>query len=993
MTIRKTSYGAEFSPPPTTPTFLKPNTQQSSPNPEEHLNVDSADIPPPPAFSNRTPHGRNESFDDPGNPWVESHNFNVAVSDGTSPSAPVNHKQDGAQPTTNFVNVHTPSSSGSDIGHDGFWGQIHGEGDQMRTPNELRTFNANSTPQQPTVFPGTLNETEDLSTDFRSSPGSNAIKRKPVAATTQLDTTGLVVSDPVPVSTNPFRRRISTEQGLPMHSITPSTEPGENLFANKGKLPVRESSLAFQSPIMQDFDKIPAQPTSLPPPPPSFAFDPPTWPQPSFPMTTESGQHDSAWMTEAISPPGHFLSHPDDQPVPPELAAPASKQETGIVQLNDEPDWPSPTNESQYSQKHEGDLIDFGDDFGANAGLAGAVNNDVPPTKPPRPTDLASSTTPHYEDLPPTKPPRPATVVTQIDSDAEVARMVEQRNETYQIKHFNWFDQKSSKLRQSSILIQNQNGPCPLLALVNALILGVPETSQAALDEALRAREQVSLGLIIETLMDELLSSNNEELPDVDDLNRFLSRLHSGMTANPRFIEGEDPNTNLMDARNSTLHLPQSEKGQRRPGNFEATQDMKLYGSFSIPLVHGWLPSKGDPAWKAFAQSAQTYEDAQVLQFGEEELEFKLSNNGLTEEEEQIWRNITAIKDFLRLYPTQLTPEGLVIIREWLLPGQFAILFRNDHFSTIYKNPSTGELYTLITDAGYADRDEIVWEALADHSGSGEFFSGDFMSVSHSNAPAASRSIDPSGPRSSSQFSAVNDSTAPLSPQEQQEQHDADFAMALQLQEEEQQRVDRNRRRTGSNRQPESNIPITLRPRPPPEARPTIPPRTSRADVAVNRSAALTEDDAPPAYEEAAKGRPYVPPLGSPHHPSADPSPRASTSTLSQVASAPIPITGPPHQPPPGAAPPNVLRRPQRRTSAYGENNSQYSGTRVGPASPSISRPGGHAYGVGAGPGFDPDRFGSGGGGAAGAAGVSAGPGRRRGQSGLDKVDRDCVVM
>ena len=935
-------------------------------------------------------------YDDPGNPWLESHNYNAVISDGMSSPAPVNQRQGGAQRATNSVNIHTPSTSGSDIGHEGVWGQNHREDDQVRTPGDLATFNADPSLQQTTNLVAPLSQNEDSSTNFKSSPENNAIKRKPVAASTQLDTTGLIVSDPVQTSTNPFRRRMSTEQGLPIRSMTTSAGAEESLFDGKGKHPVRESSLVFQSPIMQDFDNVPTQPTAPPPPPPSFAFDEPSSPQPDFPLTTESQQVENPWTSKTASAgQSHFPGY--HNPTPPELAAPSTEQETeqetGVVNLNEEPGWPSHTNDLQYSQRHEGDLIDFGDDHGEDAGPAGSVNSDNPPTKPPRPVDVNSSTTPPYEDPPPIKPPRPAVVVSQVDSDAEVARMVEQRNETYQIKHFNWFDQKSSKLRQSSILIQNQNGPCPLLALVNALILGVPETSQAALDEALRSREQVTLGLIIETLMDELLSSNNEELPDVDELNRFLSRLHSGMTANPRFVEFDD-NSNLMDARNSTLHLPQSEKGQRRPGNFEATQDMKLYGSFSIPLVHGWLPSKRDPAWKAFAQSAQTYEDAQVLQFGEEELEFKLSNNGLTDEEEQIWKNITAIKNFLRQYPTQLTPEGLTIIREWLLPGQFAILFRNDHFSTIYKNPSTGELYTLITDAGYADRDEIVWEALADHSGSGEFFSGDFMNVSHSNAPVSSRGTDPSGPRSSSQFLAVNDSTAPLSPQEQQEQHDADFAMALQLQEEEQQRVNQNRRRnTGSSRQPEStgNIPIPLRPRPAPEARPTIPPRTSRTDTAVNRSAALAEDDAPPAYEEAAKGRPYVPPLGSPHHPSADPSPRASSSTLSQVASAPPTTNGPPHQPPPGAPPsPNVLRRPQRRTSAYNENASQYNAARMGPASPSISRPGGHAYGVGAGPGFDQDRFG---GGAAGAAGVNAGPGRRRGQSGSDKVDRDCVVM
>jgi hypothetical protein len=52
-----------------------------------------------------------------------------------------------------------------------------------------------------------------------------------------------------------------------------------------------------------------------------------------------------------------------------------------------------------------------------------------------------------------------------------------QRSETYQIKQINWHDASSTiNPRRSPILIQNANGPCPLLALVNALIISTPAT-------------------------------------------------------------------------------------------------------------------------------------------------------------------------------------------------------------------------------------------------------------------------------------------------------------------------------------------------------------------------------------------------------------------------------------------------------------------------------------------------------------------------------------
>ena len=502
------------------------------------------------------------------------------------------------------------------------------------------------------------------------------------------------------------------------------------------------------------------------------------------------------------------------------------------------------------------------------------------------------------------------------------------------------------------MLTQNNNGPCPLLALVNALILGATEESQAALDDALRSREQVSLGLIIETLMYELVARNadsGEQLPDVDELNAFLMRLRTGMNANPRFVSPKTPTPNLMDARDSVLALPQQERNKHKTGTFEATLDMRLYGAFSVPLLHGWLPEPRSAANEAFTRSAQTYEDAQALQFGEEELEYKLSRNGLTPTEQNMWEDIISIKSFFRQYPTQLTPYGMSTVQDALASGSFAIMFRNDHFSTIYKHPQSGQLFTLITDSGYADRDEIIWESLVDITGSNnEFFSGDFMPVSHSQAQPSNE--DPTQINHQQHLTVPDGSNAPLSPLEQQEQHDADFAMALQLQEEEQQRQRaenaRRRRSGGQGSQPnsrdnarssQSSIPISLRPvnsrSDAPENRPLIPPRSARTPMqAVSRPADALDDDAPPAYEEAAKGKPYVPPLGSPLHPSSDTgaSPMSSNAQLTGTVSN-VSVPGTISQPGPSApsyAGPSAgaggrgtgrLGQQIRRVSAYNE--------------------------------------------------------------------------
>ena len=500
-------------------------------------------------------------------------------------------------------------------------------------------------------------------------------------------------------------------------------------------------------------------------------------------------------------------------------------------------------------------------------------------------------------------PPGPSNHKSSLEETLEVGlpRWKEQRNETYQIKHFNWFDFNSRTLRRSSMLTQNKNGPCPLLALVNALILGAESDSRSALGTALRTREQVSLGLIIESLIDELTSEGRgghlTELPDVDELNRFLLMLHTGMNANPRLVSTATSSPNLMYARNSSLDLPLSLNSDQKPGTFEDTRDMRLYGAFGIPLVHGWLAPRTDPASAAFARSAQTYEDAQTIQFREEELEEKLSTVGLTPEEQQLLQDISCIKSFLESYPTQITPYGLDIINESLFPGSAAILFRNDHFSSIYKHPESSQLFTLVTDAGYSDRDEVIWESLVDVSGqNSEFFSGDFRPVSsadQNNQPQQKRSDDPSANPVTQWSAQPYDLGLPTPSQEQQQQADADFAMALQLQEEEETRVDDSRRRSDVNdvlpdRNPRMSNPNRVRGQD--AIRPTIPPRNLRSQ-GVNRPVGSNLDEAPPpAYEEAAKTKPYLPPTGHPQHSSFDG--RSSSSSPSTIPHLPDPQIG-----------------------------------------------------------------------------------------------------
>ena len=494
--------------------------------------------------------------------------------------------------------------------------------------------------------------------------------------------------------------------------------------------------------------------------------------------------------------------------------------------------------------------------------------------------------------------------------------------ETYQIRLVNWYDASSSPCpRRSPIMVQNANGPCPLLALVNALVLSTPSNMATALVETLRVREQVSLGLLLDAVIDELMSGRRGDavgiLPDVTDLYAFLVTLHTGMNVNPRFVPDEET-VNLMDAPIDG-DVPTNLHNARKAGGFESTREMKLYGTFNIPLIHGWIPPRNHPAYAALRRSARTYEDAQNVMFREEDLEHKLQQQGLTSEEQMILEDIASVKYFLNSTATQLTGYGLDTITETLAPGSIAILFRNDHFSTLYRHPRSGQLLTLVTDMGYVGHDEVVWESLVDVSGEGcEFFSGDFRPVGnvvgdtqqHPPAeddsgwtPVINRSRKPpkTGQTTTAQQTLpplstldINRESIPASPNLEQEDHDLALAMQLQEEEEERDRQEVAARRredelsqaylNSSDNQGRRTFPGFGRGASSAQSGPSPPPRghgsrryappTSRPP---QRRSTSSDELPPPSYEQAAKGPAYIPPTTVPAHANASVNPSGAT--------------------------------------------------------------------------------------------------------------------
>eukprot|EP00249_Psilotum_nudum_P008131 c21062_g1_i1 orf=1-2163(-) len=82
------------------------------------------------------------------------------------------------------------------------------------------------------------------------------------------------------------------------------------------------------------------------------------------------------------------------------------------------------------------------------------------------------------------------------------------------------------------------------------------------------------------------------------------------------------------------------------------------------------------------------------------------------------------IENFLSSNASQLTYYGLFCLQEGLKERELCVFFRNNHFSTMFKY--NGDLYLLVTDQGYLNQPDLVWEKLHEVHGDSVFVTGSF---------------------------------------------------------------------------------------------------------------------------------------------------------------------------------------------------------------------------------------------------------------------------
>eukprot|EP00177_Eucheuma_denticulatum_P008715 GFKZ01015837.1.p1 GENE.GFKZ01015837.1~~GFKZ01015837.1.p1 ORF type:complete len:383 (-),score=52.68 GFKZ01015837.1:137-1225(-) len=285
--------------------------------------------------------------------------------------------------------------------------------------------------------------------------------------------------------------------------------------------------------------------------------------------------------------------------------------------------------------------------------------------------------------------------------------------------------------------MQSDNGPCPLLALANIclqthLFSIAPGTTQVREDHLM-----AMLADFVSTLpSNPTLSFHHQREHAISDFLDVLPELAKGMHVNVRFSA---------------------------PAAFEFTRELAVFDIFpGVRLLHGWLVDPQDARLAATLgtlsynqvvdELVRTAPDAaptahQPLQKDEppllahvpsappleafEDMSKDSSDDDIVSESEHtaaIRELRPLIVDFLENNPTMLTIYGLTELHAALREDEAAVLFRNSHFYVIRKK--RGELFTLVTDVGYLNELNTVWEKLADVTGDSVFYNGCFEQLS-----------------------------------------------------------------------------------------------------------------------------------------------------------------------------------------------------------------------------------------------------------------------
>ncbi|XP_056463327.1 ubiquitin carboxyl-terminal hydrolase MINDY-2 isoform X1 [Gadus chalcogrammus] len=251
----------------------------------------------------------------------------------------------------------------------------------------------------------------------------------------------------------------------------------------------------------------------------------------------------------------------------------------------------------------------------------------------------------------------------------------------YHIKWIKW------KEENTPIITQNENGPCPLLAIMNVLLLAW-KVKMPPMMEIITAEQ------LMEYLGDYILDSKPKEISEAQRLN-YEQNMSDAMAVLHKLQTGLDVNVRFTGVR-----------------VFEYTPECIVFDLLDIPLYHGWLV---DPQMQDMVKAVGSCSYNQLVE--------KIISCKQSENSELAGEGMVA-EQFLSSTATQLTYHGLCELTAAVQEWELCVFFRNNHFSTMIKHK--GQLYHLVTDQGFLTEEKVVWESLHNVDGDGNFCDSEF---------------------------------------------------------------------------------------------------------------------------------------------------------------------------------------------------------------------------------------------------------------------------
>ncbi|XP_065313751.1 ubiquitin carboxyl-terminal hydrolase MINDY-2-like isoform X1 [Gordionus sp. m RMFG-2023] len=252
----------------------------------------------------------------------------------------------------------------------------------------------------------------------------------------------------------------------------------------------------------------------------------------------------------------------------------------------------------------------------------------------------------------------------------------------YQIKWVKW------RGKDFPIITQNENGPCPLIALINALLLmekfSIPSIIEIVTPEQL-----------IEYIADYILANKPKNIPD-EHLINYEQNVQDALALLPKLQTGLDVNIRFTG-----------------PKDFEYTPECIIFDLLNISLCHGWIIDPINESATAECLSNSTYN--QIID--------KIITNKCSVDSNLVNSALIA-ENFIQTTSHQLTYYGLCELNSVLKDDEMVVLFRNNHFCTLTKHKDN--LYTLVTDQGYLSEKCVMWETLHNVEGDETFVDGVF---------------------------------------------------------------------------------------------------------------------------------------------------------------------------------------------------------------------------------------------------------------------------